>query len=834
MRIRADHTQEELDAVTNNMVRDPVIKYLNNSVWFEDVEMNTTALIDQCKHQLRIRLINYSNPDSMVLLLKLFNTKDSKFNMNNKSTYEIFINLSEFLSNGKIVDIKEHPVIKSLITYGIEVFITTQAKIYLDNYLKRIQRFIIPFRFEVPEEFKDIDPRNNVNINGPFIDDVYRSEYKRNLKKLEDMGLLNQENDFFLHEFQANDAALLAIKNFAYIGHEQGLGKTAISIAVTLLAGYQRYLIVAPPASIGTFTSGWRHEIHRFGVPKENIHIINEIEDLPSKKREPKGKWPHYYLIDYNTLSKSKIEWAAFDCPICLDHIPAKNKGKCTGKLHDLSNAGQNISLYGTSHIPASKHQNFCPVCRAKELRKLLLSKNTVSQPRHANHYSHLRESWTGNYCDPQRGGCGFRLKQYVNTKAREKQGKTDPRPVYKGIKRGLFDGLLVDESQMIKNISSKRSKAVQFLKGFKRVYIITGTMMTNYLDDTFWQLQRLSSSGFFPINGNLIDFFAYKDHKSSVNHSNLGYLRFKDTFEGGVLNPNATMARRIHNIKYPKTFWHMLSCFMVRRLSTDSVVQECIQLPETKFHTEFIDMDPVHDIIYLKLVDKTFAEISKSVDDSLEVNQAELKSNLSQIRQICVCPDQDAGYTESRTTKDIRMLEIIKDKQANKEKCVVFTSYNDHLKRLAKLFNEEKISYLVVDGQTSRADKWSIIDQFRTKDDNWVLLATIQTLNSAVNLTPLVPDFDINTVIFGSPEWSPSIMDQAWKRVNRIGQTSDVDVYYLYHKNTIEEEMDAMLEAKRKVISFAMDKSDHERLGDVEEIDLAEIARRVAAKGAK
>ena len=106
-------------------------------------------------------------------------------------------------------------------------------------------------------------------------------------------------------------------------------------------------------------------------------------------------------------------------------------------------------------------------------------------------------------------------------------------------------------------------------------------------------------------------------------------------------------------------------------------------------------------------------------------------------------------------------------------------------------------------------------------------MVAGIRSMNYAVNFTPGCLDFGIRRVIFATPDWVPTQMEQAWKRVHRIGQTQDVDVYFIYHKGTVEQHMDDVLYQKRKVIATAMDRLvGLQREDDICERSAAEIAK--------
>jgi len=75
--------------------------------------------------------------------------------------------------------------------------------------------------------------------------------------------------------------------------------------------------------------------------------------------------------------------------------------------------------------------------------------------------------------------------------------------------------------------------------------------------------------------------------------------------------------------------------------------------------------------------------------------------------------------------------------------------------------------------------------------------------------------------------------MEQAWKRVHRIGQTDDVDVYFIYLKDTVEAYMDDVLYQKRRTIATAMDRIDDlQREDDKVERSATEIAKIILGLG--
>ena len=80
------------------------------------------------------------------------------------------------------------------------------------------------------------------------------------------------------------------------------------------------------------------------------------------------------------------------------------------------------------------------------------------------------------------------------------------------------------------------------------------------------------------------------------------------------------------------------------------------------------------------------------------------------------------------------------------------------------------------------------------------------------------------DTVIHYDPWWNPAVEDQATDRAHRIGQERSVTVYRLVAKDTIEEQILALHEEKRELISGVLDGAD--RAGKMSSEDLINLIR--------
>ncbi|KAI1325419.1 SNF2 family N-terminal domain-containing protein [Xylariaceae sp. FL0255] len=98
------------------------------------------------------------------------------------------------------------------------------------------------------------------------------------------------------------------------------------------------------------------------------------------------------------------------------------------------------------------------------------------------------------------------------------------------------------------------------------------------------------------------------------------------------------------------------------------------------------------------------------------------------------------------------------------------------------RLLIERGINPIRIDGQTSFADRQSILKRFCEEPDQTVLLLSIAT--GAVGLTLTAAD----RVHIVEPQWNPLVEEQAIGRALRIGQTRPVTVFKYITRNTIEE----------------------------------------------
>ncbi|MHA2266001.1 MAG: helicase-related protein, partial [Candidatus Thorarchaeota archaeon] len=193
-------------------------------------------------------------------------------------------------------------------------------------------------------------------------------------------------------------------------------------------------------------------------------------------------------------------------------------------------------------------------------------------------------------------------------------------------------------------------------------------------------------------------------------------------------------------------------------------------------------------------------------LEDLAPIQPAKLRGALQVLRQVATCPEQTGVYDKEQTTKDRRCLELIKEEVGKGNRVVVFSSWQPSIHRLNKLFKSEGMNGLVIDGRSTMAEKWHAVDEWRGTPGYNYLLGSMTSAGECINLTS-VEDWGCRRVIFLNPDWVPAAMRQAWKRVHRDGQLQPVDVWYLYHRDTIEEHISKVLYDKQRVVVAAQDR---------------------------
>lgn len=315
-----------------------------------------------------------------------------------------------------------------------------------------------------------------------------------------------------------------------------------------------------------------------------------------------------------------------------------------------------------------------------------------------------------------------------------------------------LYDTIIVDEGQFIKNDNTQRHKAIGELS-CKHMIILSGTPIENSVDEIWAQFKLL------------------------IPETEIVFNKIK-TFD--IQNDNKKW------VELSKLF---LSPFILRR-TKDEVLRS---LPQKIEKNIFIELSPDEYKIYESLRGMFVEAINTGV--SGRINSIALEG-LLRLRQCCVSPNllpkslTHRGYLKS--TKIERAVGMIKQFIKEGHKILVFSQFTSVFEELTKRLGQETIRPLVLTGNTR--NRQLLVDSFQNDVTEKVFLISLKAGGTGLNLTAA------DRVILLDDWWNPAVESQAFARAHRIGQSNEVEIYRLVCQNTVEEKILKLHENKKEM----------------------------------
>ena len=327
----------------------------------------------------------------------------------------------------------------------------------------------------------------------------------------------------------------------------------------------------------------------------------------------------------------------------------------------------------------------------------------------------------------------------------------------YEWIKAHLWNYIILDEAQAIKNPGTKQARAIKELHCFNRV-IMTGTPIENRLMD-LWSLFDFLSPGLL---GNAREF---KKFSKRLKDDTSGYSRLRK-----VISP-----------------------YILRRLKTDKTVIS--DLPDKVEMKTYASLSKKQVLLYKDLVE----DIKKSIDETEGIQRKGIiLSSLMKFKQLCNHPDQylgTGGFEEKESGKFLRLREICETIYEKREKVLIFTQFKEMTEPLHDFL--EDIFHrkgLVLHGSVAVGKRRKIIEQFQSQSYVPFMVLSLKAGGVGLNLT------EANHVVHFDRWWNPAVENQATDRAFRIGQKKNVIVHKFLTKGTVEEKIDMMLEEKSRL----------------------------------
>jgi SNF2 family DNA or RNA helicase len=320
-----------------------------------------------------------------------------------------------------------------------------------------------------------------------------------------------------------------------------------------------------------------------------------------------------------------------------------------------------------------------------------------------------------------------------------------------------VFDYVVLDESQAIKNPASKVTKAASLLHAKNRL-CMSGTPLQNNTFDIYAQMNFLN-----PGMLGSVEFFR---QEFAVPIDKFGEPEQKE---------------HLKKILYP---------FILRR-TKEQVAKD---LPDKTETILFCEMDDEQRKIYDAYRNDYRARIMGTIEEQgIHRSQLTILQGLMKLRQICDSP-AILNEEEKFPNHSIKLEELSREITENigNHKALVFSQFLGMLALIREKLEALGVKYEYFDGSTSAPDREKAIQSFQRDDEVRVFLISLKAGGVGLNLT--AADY----VYIVDPWWNPAVEQQAIDRTHRIGQTKNIFAYRMICKDTIEDKIMQLQEKKR------------------------------------
>jgi SNF2 family DNA or RNA helicase len=301
-----------------------------------------------------------------------------------------------------------------------------------------------------------------------------------------------------------------------------------------------------------------------------------------------------------------------------------------------------------------------------------------------------------------------------------------------------VFDYIILDEAQHIKNASSLIAKSIFALKANHRL-ALSGTPVENHIGELF----------------SIFNFLIPGVYKKFANVSG-------------------------KNDKAIKLVAKSLSPFILRRTKKEVLTE----LPEKTEQNIYCEMSSAQKKHYDELKEYAVKSLTQNLEvDGLSKSKFMILESLTRLRQAACHPGIiSKDFQEMEAGKFVVLKGMLEELWSEGHKVVVFSQFTSLLKLCRSYLSLDETNSAYLDGQTKNRDE--VIKSFKNKNAIQTFFISIKAGGFGLNLT------DANYCFLLDPWWNPAVEAQAIDRIYRMGQKKTVTAYRLIAQGTIEEKI--------------------------------------------
>lgn len=540
------------------------------------------------------------------------------------------------------------------------------------------------------------------------------------------------------------------------------------------------YIVISKETAKLTYTTRpsalWSNSKKAFICPCCNKVLTKEVtQDIAGKKQKIKVKLEkldfqkeyQYNLVcdnEVKKLDKATNTWSKKKCNSKL--WTACNKDELNTKWIKL---GKNGWVY-KQHIPELTNHY--------ATRSLKLSK--VESQLFTELYEQNKLLETGNDIGVKYNGT---KKVSISTYIRKRMNK-------------VFDYCILDEIHLLLNQSLQSQSSDDLIKSCDKTILLTATLLNGYAESLFYLLYRTNPRMMLKAG------YAYTDIARFSKDYGVNAKEF-------TTEARTRRRKQSKNKKLPGVSPLVFTNFLMDNAVFLSLSDMSEGLPEYNEIPLAVRLDSD---IY-----EHYTDFESNFRHNAAPKRGTSRKHVSQMMQSLITyPDSphcskpiysenesnelELVYTPFKTQyrvseKEYRLLELVKQKIANKEKVLVYYSNvgtTDIGDNLNKLFKDNNITSYELKASVSPDKREQWVNDHIEKKDMEVMICNPSLVETGLDL------LDFTTIVFYQLGYNLFTMRQASRRSWRLSQTRPkIEVYFMYYAGTIQEQIVALMANK-------------------------------------
>lgn len=623
-------------------------------------------------------------------------------------------------------------------------------------------------------------------------------------------------------------------EDVVFVIGEMGSGKTLQGSGIPYAHHHKKYnhtkglncIVLCP----GHLTLKWKREIETF-VPNSRAFIINSIEDITNlhKRLANKNKAENTYIIVSKEDAKLSYEyrpcavWSerreTFICPECGQPLTKKvrnplDRSKWINQKFDELDMQHRLAYNSYCKNTVKKWDNKTRTYIEKECHATLWSPlNKASADEkwiklgadgwlQRNHLYLVKMKL--EVTKDSLGSLEKKQEQLLKRLQETTEAMEDDtfKEIRRGVRRysiakyirehmkGVFDYSLIDEVHEYKGQSLQGQAACDIILASKKSILLTGTLLNGYASGLFYLLYRA-----IPRTMKL-DGLEYNNE-----------MEFTRRY-GVTQNSSKTSGRSKKTTNTEKALPGISPIVFTKFLLNNAVFLSLSDMAEGLPQYQEIPLG-------IELDDELkrgYGEFERAFSNAVSAYEAGCKKIMGKLTESLTtyadCPHMAEDIihpdtnqvvispevlTKRTRNKEIAVVNLIKDKIAAGEKVLVYYSWvnkTDIAESLKALLEEEGIDTRVMTSKVKLQEREAWVEK-NIDDGMQVMICNPKLVETGLDL------LDFTTIIFYQMGYNLFTLRQASRRSWRLSQDKDIEVYFTYYKDTIQEKAMTLMASK-------------------------------------